>query len=146
MYVDISDAILHRLSRWTKRTLWRPLRQTAATIHPAPLLVAAVLAWLLATKGQFREAYIAYLERPNLAGIAISALALYLLSAALYYGNYLLSTIRIDIIYSESANLQADRRLRSIRNWVGLACAALPWAGVAVGLFFAIGVLDGVSG
>jgi hypothetical protein len=146
MHVEISDAILHRLSRWTKRTLWRPLRQTAATIHPAPLVVAGVLAWLFATKGQFREAYIAYLEKPSLAGIALSGLALYLLSAALYYGNYLLSTIRIDIIYSESANLRADRRLRTIRNWVGLACAALPWAGVVLGLFFAIGVIDGISG
>jgi hypothetical protein len=97
---------------------------------------------LFATKGQSREAYIAYLEKPDLVGIAISMLGLYVLSAALYYGNYLLSTLRIDIIYSDSANLQTDWRLRSIRNWVGLACAGLPWVGVALGLFFATGEID----
>ena len=66
--------------------------------------------------------------------IAMAAGALALLSAALYYANYSLSDVTIDIVWSESRDLDRDSRLRLIRNNAGLFCAALPWAGVWLGV------------
>ena len=120
------------------RYIWRPLQQLAEVVHPVPPLCAFLLMILLAHNGQLHEIYFSYLEPPASFGKArqflFAVLALALLSGALFYINYALSTVRIDLIYSQTASYRTDMHLKLVRNIVGLLTAAAPWFGLAWGL------------
>jgi hypothetical protein len=109
--------------------------------HVLPLAAAAVLFIFLATDGQFREIYIAYLEGPNghvaqwLSAIALAAVILALISAVLCEAHFSLSTMRINVVYSSYSNPDANSKLRSLQRTAAFGLAFLPWLGLAVGLF-----------
>ena len=128
------------------RYVWWPLTHIAQVVHPAPLLSGLVVFALLAFVGQMHEVYLVYLEPPYDVArgwhIALAAGALTLLSAALYFANYSLSDVTIDIVWSESRDVDRDSRLRLCRNIAGLLIAALPWAGVWYGVLSAGTVAD----
>ena len=77
-------------SLFLQRSFWKPLRNTTEIFHVLPLAAAVILFVLLATDGQFREIYIAYLEGPNdglaawVISVAAALTAIALLSAVLY--------------------------------------------------------------
>jgi hypothetical protein len=141
MYVF--DLTLYDIGRQIGRWVWRPLRQTAQVVHPIPLLSALSICFLLALTGQLHEIYFSYLEPPldpgKAAQMVLALASLALVSAALFFANYRLSTTKIDVIYTDSANHEIDMRLRFLRNMAGLIAAFLPWAGLTLGLHTAAG-------
>ena len=126
-----------------QRIFWRPLRSMMEIFHVLPLAAAVILFVLLATDGQFREIYIAYLEGPSgdvsvwLAAIASAAIVLALISAVLREAHFALSSMRINVIYSSYSNPDANSSLRILQRTAGFGLAFLPWLGVATGLFAA---------
>ena len=69
--------------------------------------------------------------------LAFAAGALALLSTALYLLNYSLSDVTIEIVWSQHRDVDRDSKLRACRKFAGLLAAALPWAGVWVGVLLA---------
>jgi hypothetical protein len=136
--MPVSDLTLYDIGRQIGRRIWRPLRQVAQVVHPVPVLSALCFGLLFALTGQLHEIYFSSLEPPFDSGkaiqIALALASLALASAALFFANYTLSTTKIDIIYSDSANHETDMRLRAVRNATGFIAALLPWAGLTVGL------------
>jgi hypothetical protein len=135
--------------RCVSRFVWWPLTYIAQAVHPAPILSGIIVFLLLSQVGQMHEIYLAYLEPSNLAylkpsdeiwralHIVLAAGALALLSAALYFANYSLSDVNIDMVWSEHSDVDRDNKLRAFRNVAGLVAAALPWAGVGYGIWLA---------
>lgn len=126
-----------------QRRLWQPLRNMMNVFHVLPLTAAVILFALLATEGQFREIYIAYLEGPGdhpvrwIVGI-VAALGLFaLLSALLSETHYSLSTMRINIVYSSYSNPDANSTLRRLQRSAAFCLAMSPWLGLTTGLFVA---------
>jgi hypothetical protein len=127
-----------------QRRFWRPLRSAMQIFHVLPLVAAAVVFVLLATDAQFREIYISYLEGPPAsgvtswaAGLAAAAVALALAGAVLSEAHFALSTMRINVIYSNYSNPEADSLLRRTQRVAAFCLAFFPWLGVTVGLFSA---------
>jgi hypothetical protein len=133
-FLEFSYPARRRINRF----VWRPLRQLAEVVHPVPALSAFLLFLLLAYLGQLHEIYLSYLEPPFGAGkavhILIALLVLALVSSSLYYANYALGTIRIDVIYSQTGNYSSDVRLKLLRGIVGVLTALAPWFGLALGV------------
>jgi len=133
----------HELGPLLQRKFWRPLRSTMEIFHVLPLAAAVILFVLLATDGQFREIYIAYLEGPNgktsawLTEIAAAMTVLALIGAVLCEAHFMLSSMRINVIYSSYSNPDANSALRNLQRTAGFGLAFFPWLGVAVGLFSA---------
>ena len=135
------------VSKWDElglllqRRFWKPLRDMMDIFHVLPLAAVVILFVLLATDGQFREIYIAYLEGANggttawIASIVAGLAAVALISAVLYEAHYSLSTMRINIIYSSSSNPEASSRLRGLQRAAAFLLAFLPWLGLTVGFF-----------
>jgi hypothetical protein len=124
-----------------QRRFWQPLRNMMNIFHLLPLTAAVLLFALLASEGQFREIYIAYLEGPNgdpvrwVVGI-IAALALFsLVSALLSEAHYSLSTMRINVIYSSYSNPDTNSALRRLQRSAAFCLAMSPWLGFTTGLF-----------
>jgi hypothetical protein len=111
------------------------LSEIADVIHPVPLLTSLAILFLLAKVGQLHEIYLAYLERPHLLQMAFAGGALALLSIALYDANYLLSKVTNVHEQSDSYDEGQLSFLRSLRDGAGASIAALPWFGVALGLW-----------
>jgi hypothetical protein len=132
---------LYEIRQSLDRTIWWPLAQFANVTHPVPLLAGLAIFYLLAHVGQMHEIYLVYLQPPydqlRLIHIVLAAGALGLLSAALYYANYALSNVTIEIVWAECNDLESDNRLRAWRNISGGLIAALPWAGVLWGVWSA---------
>lgn len=129
------------LGPWLRRAFWQPLRQTLEIFHILPLLAALLVAGLLAFDGQLREIYLSYLEelksnpRWSIVIVAAAAAGFALISAVLFEAHYLLSTMRINAVYSSNAKPYAGSKLRSLQRHAAIALALLPWGGIAVGLF-----------
>src|SRR5271163_938426 len=116
------------VSKWDElgfllqRRFWRPLRSMMDIFHVLPLAAVIILFVLLATDGQFREIYIAYLEGANditigwVVGIVAGFAALALISAVLYETHNALSTMRINVVYSSYSNPAANSKLRSLQR------------------------------
>lgn len=126
---------------FVEQRVWSTSERFVELIHPVPLLGALAIFALLAMVGQMHEIYLAYLELPydasRLAHIALAGGALALLSAALYYANYTFTKIVIDAEYSKDYNHDRYKMLRAWQNTFGAAIAALPWLGLAWGLWSA---------
>ena len=127
-----------------QRSILSRMSEFADVVHPIPLLCSLAIFFLLWKVGQLHEIYLAYLERPDgtslldlarLLQIGFAGGALALLSIALYDANYLLS--RVTNVHEQSDDYDERRisHLRLVRNWAGALIAALPWFGVALGLF-----------
>ena len=132
---------LYEIRRFITRHAWWPLAQFVQVVHPAPLLSGLIIFLLLASVGQIHEIYLLYLEPPYSVWrgfqLAFAAGALALLSAALYLLNYSLSDVTIEIVWSQHRDVDRDSKLRACRKSAGLLAAALPWAGVLVGVLLA---------
>jgi hypothetical protein len=136
---------------WLRRSFWQPLRRMMDMFHIMPLTAALVIFVLLATVGQLREIYIASLERlgaPFTIGaaamFAFAAFGLALISAVLFEAHYLLSTMRLNVIYSSSSNPDARSMLRTLQQTAAVILALFPWFGLLVGLYLARDVLNHV--
>jgi Patatin-like phospholipase len=142
--MKMSEALAHKwqeLGPLLQRRFWRPLRSMMEIFHVLPLAAAVILFVLLATDGQFREIYMAYLEVPNgdkttwLAGI-IAALAFFaLISAVLYEAHYSLSTMKLNVVYSSYSDPDASSKLRTLQRVAAFALVLVPWLGLSAGLF-----------
>ena len=133
-------------SRWDElglylhRQFWRPLRSMMNIFHVLPLAAVVILFVFLATDGQFREIYIASLEgarshtRAWMASIAMAFAALTLISAVLYEAHNALSTMRINVVYSNYSDPNAGSNLRALQRAAAFVLAFLPWAGLSIGL------------
>jgi hypothetical protein len=132
---------LYEIRRFVTRHFWWPLAQFVQVVHPAPLLCGVIIFLLFAFTGQIHELYLLYLEPPYDIWrgwqLAFAAGALTLLSTALYLLNYSLSDVSIEIVWSQHRDVDRDSKLRACRKFAGLLAAALPWAGVWVGVLFA---------
>ncbi len=132
---------LYEIRCLVTRYVWWPLTHISQVLHPAPVLSGLIVLFLLWQVGQMHEIYLAYLGSAddNLRGlhIVLAAGALALLSAALYFANYSLSDVTIQVVWSEHRDVDRDRRLRACRNVAGFLIAFLPWAGVALGIWSA---------
>ncbi len=124
-----------------QRRFWKPLRNMMDIFHVLPLAAVLILFVLLATDGQFREIYIAYLEGPQdsvfawVAGIVTAIAALGLISAVLYEAHYALSTMRVNVVYSSYSNPDANSKMRRLQRAAAFVLAFLPWLGLTLGLF-----------
>jgi hypothetical protein len=124
-----------------QRRFWKPLRDMMEIFHVLPLAAAVVCFVLFATDGQFREIYIAYLEVPGesltrwIASFVVAAFVLGLLSAVLYEAHFLLSTLRITVVYSGYSNPDARSSPRDLQRTSAFVLALFPWLGIAIGLF-----------
>ncbi len=131
------------LGPFLQRKFWRPLRSMMEIFHVLPLAAVVILFVLLATDGQFREIYIAYLEGPNgdvlawLAALGSATVILALISAVLREAHLALSSMRINVIYSSYSNPDANSSLHVLQRTAGFGLAFLPWLGVATGLYAA---------
>jgi hypothetical protein len=135
----------HKVRRCITRYIWWPLMHISQVVHPVPLLSGLVILALLGFVGQMHEIYLAYLGSSDdwhVWHIVAAAAALALLSAALYFANYSLSDVTIDVVWSEQRDLDRDSRLRAFRNLAGFAVAMLPWVGVGFGLWSAGSTAD----
>src|SRR5262245_61389198 len=132
---------LYAIKLFIDQHVWMPLGHFAGLIHPVLFVSGLAIFVLLAMVGQMHEIYLSYLEPPydgwRLLHIVLAAAALSLLSAALYHSNYALSNVVIDVVYFEHYDFRKDSRLRAWRNSWGAILAALPWAGVAWGVWSA---------
>jgi hypothetical protein len=132
---------LYELGPWLRRAFWQPLHQLLEIFHIFPLLAALVVFGLLAGDGQLREIYLSYLEslksEPLWSAISLAAAAfsLALISAVLFEAHYLLSTTRINVIYSTNAKPGGGSKLRGLQRNAAIALALSPWMGIAFGLF-----------
>jgi hypothetical protein len=125
----------YQLRRRADQYVWWPLQQFRHVIHPLPLLSGLAIMLLLAFSGQVQEIYLAYLESYDVGHIGFAALALAILSAALFFANYSFSNIRIEVLWSEHRDIDRERKLRVWRNMSGAVCAAMPWLGLGWGLW-----------
>lgn len=129
------------LGPWLRRAFWHPLRQTIEIFHILPLLAALSVFGLLGFDRQLREIYLSALEdfksHPDwsLVVAAAAAIGFALISAVLFEAHYLLSTMRINVVYSSNAKPYAGSKLRSLQRHAAIVLALLPWAGILVGLF-----------
>jgi hypothetical protein len=134
-------SLRHEFGFYLQRQLWRPLRNMMEIFHVLPLVAVLILFIFLATDGQFREIYIAYLEGARnhshawMASVALAFLTLALISAVLYEAHTALSAMRIKVVYSSYSDPAAGSKLRSMQRAAAFVLAFLPWLGLAVGLF-----------
>jgi hypothetical protein len=126
---------------WLRRAFWLPLHGMLRMFHVLPVCAALVVFVLLATDGQLREIYTSYMENLGAANplavafrLAVAAIALALISAVLYEAHYLLSSDRVDVIYSRTAGLGSGSRLHHVREVAAIVLALSPWLGVFTGL------------
>jgi hypothetical protein len=127
-----------------RRAFWQPLRRMMAIFHILPLTAALFVFLVFAINGQLREVYLSYLENVSgagqfkwqmvIAGIA-ATIGLALLSAVLYGAHYELSTMRINVIYSNYSSPESGTRIRGLQRTAAIILAFVPWLGVSVGLF-----------
>ena len=112
----------YELGPWLRRVFWQPLHQLLEIFHVFPLLAALVVFGLLAGDGQLREIYLSYLEslksEPlwSAISLAAAALGLGLISAVLFEAHYLLSTTRINVIYSSNAKPGGGSKLHGLQR------------------------------
>ena len=124
-----------------RRKFWKPLRSMMDIFHVLPIVAVVILFVLLATDGQFREIYIAYLEGAQhitaawVVSVVVALAVLALISAILYEAHYALSTMRLNVVYSSSSNPKAASKLRSLQHAAAFILAFLPWFGLTLGLF-----------
>jgi hypothetical protein len=130
----------HRLYkvRGTINRIWWTLGQFADVVHPVPLLGGFAILFLLSSSGQMHEIYLAHLERGatqgNLAHVVAAGSSLALLSAALYFSNYSLSNVQLDVMWAAHRDEDREFKLRLFRDGSGVVVAALPWIGLGLGL------------
>ncbi len=137
-------ASYHELGQRLRRRVWQPLRRAMQIFHVLPLTAAILIFTLLATNGQIREIYISLLEDLNnpvgerfgqtLVGLAMALVGFALISAALYVAHYWLSTMRINVIYSNLSNPETGSMLRSLQRTAAIGIALVPWLGILTGL------------
>jgi hypothetical protein len=124
-----------------QRSFWTPLRNAMEIFHPLPLVAVAIIFVLFATDGQFREIYISYLEGPKdsfatwVVSIGAALVAIALISAVLYQAHNALSTMRINIVFSNRSGAEAESKLPQLQRAAAFTLAFAPWFGLTVGLF-----------
>jgi hypothetical protein len=132
---------LSELRLWLQRSFWKPLRGTMEIFHVLPLAATVILFALLATNGQYHEIYVSYLEGPggDLGGwsarIVAGLASLALISAALFYAHNTLSTMRINVVFSNRSDPEAYSALPRLQRAAAFILAFMPWLGLASGLF-----------
>ncbi len=119
-----------------RRAIWRPLQWMMGIFHLLPALAAVILFLLLFNVAQLREIYLSYLEDTHVVHIVWAVAGFALISAVLYQSHYLLSTMRIDVIYSNFSNPNTGINLRRLQEAAAFVWSFLPWAGLAAGLIF----------
>lgn len=126
-------------SRLVNQRLLRPFTQIAQALHLVPIIAGIATLGLFGFIGQLGEIYIGLAEQKQGPGLwlhlALAFFSFTLLSGAIYFSNYTLTSVAIDALYRELGNPNTDRRLRLFRNWSGMISAGLPWFGLAIGLW-----------
>jgi hypothetical protein len=129
---------------WLRRSFWLPLRHMLRMFHILPVTAALIVFVLLAADGQLREIYVSYLEDLGSADppatvlrFTAAAVGFALISAVLYESHYLLSTARINVIYSINSELAAQSMLPRVQEATAIVLALSPWLGLTAGLLHA---------
>src|SRR5215471_17448220 len=95
---------IHSIRAIVNQRIWWPLSKYTGVLHPLPLLGGLAVMLVLSSSGQLHEIYIADLEAQSrlttLAHAVTAVLSLSLLSAALYFANYSLSNVRIEVLWA----------------------------------------------
>jgi len=133
--------MIEQLKRW----IWWPARDITGVFHLLPLLAAVILFLLLTRPGQLQELYLSYIEKPELLPIVCAVLSFTLLSAALMIAHYSLSAERIRIVFAPAGGAQDDVALNHLQRAWAFILALVPWAGLALGLYWAGGHLGTVG-
>ena len=113
-----------------RRAIWRPLQWMMGIFHLLPALAAVILFLLLFNIAQFREIYLSYLEYMRVVHIVWAVAGFALISAVLYQSHYLLSTMRIDVIYSNFSNPNTESICGGCKkrpHLSGRSCRGLAW-------------------
>ena len=118
-----------------RRAIWRPLQWMMGIFHLLPALAAVILFLLLFNVAQLREIYLSYLEDTHVVHIVWAVAGFALISAVLYQSHYLLSTMQIDVIYSNFSNPNTGINLRRLQEAAAFVWSFLPWVGLAEGSF-----------
>jgi len=139
---DLSSSAIFERGQFLRRRVWLPLRRMTEIFHVLPWCAAILIFLLLATDGQIREHYLAYLEGlrldriwPTALSFVTAAFAFTLLSAGLYDAHYWLSTLRRNVAYSSVSNPEAGSKLRGLQRVGAFLLALVPWLGFIAGLF-----------
>ncbi len=140
-------SIFYELGQRLRRQVWQPLHRMMEIFHVLPLTAAIILILLLARSPQLREIYLSYLEglsdsasEHSAAGVVTAAnfaaalAGFTLISAALCDAHYRLTTMRINIIFSNQSNPGSDPLSRSVQRMAAISLAFAPWLGMAAGL------------
>ena len=147
--LGVSSSMIFERGQFLRRRVWQPLHRMMEIFHVLPLTTAILISLLLATDGQIREIYLAYLEGPSpgrsvatAISFAMAGLGFALISAGLYEAHYWLSTMRLNIAYSSVSNPDVGSRLRGLQRVAAFLLALVPWLGLIAGLFLAQGFLS----
>ena len=128
--------VVFELGQFLRREIWQPLHWMKGIFHLLPPAAAGILFLLLSDIGQIREIYLSYLENLDAVRIILALAGFALISAALYESHYWLSTMRINVVYSNLSTPNVGSNLRLLQRVAAFALSLFPWAGLAVGLIF----------
>ncbi len=103
--------VVFELGQFLRREIWQPFHWMKGIFHLLPPAAAVILLLLLSDVGQIREIYLSYLENLDAVRIILALAGCALISAALYESHYWLSTMRINVVYSNLSN--SERRKQS---------------------------------
>ena len=130
----------------TDRAFQRNLKFRLRILSLVPPLVGFAAMALLASIPQMREVYLGIIVDRDIVGGTLGFLLLVLLCAFLYTWHFWLGTGAVNSVYPEHADLQFDLALMSWRDNKALICAALPLAGLVLGLIALTGEATNVGG
>ena len=125
------------IDRHLKRWIWWPARDIARVFHLLPLLGAVILFLLLTRPGQLQELYLSYVEKPEFLPVLCAVLSFALLSAALMIAHYSLIAERTRIVFAPAGGAQDEVALNRVQRSWAFILALVPWAGLALGLYWA---------
>ena len=128
--------VVFELGQFLRREIWQPLHWMKGIFHLLPPAAAVIFLLLLSDVGQIREIYLSYLEDLDAVQIILALAGCALISAALYESHYWLSTMRVNVVYSNLSNPNVGSNLRLLQRVAAFALSLFPWAGLAAGLIF----------
>ncbi len=121
----------YRLFPYMRASYFRFIGQTVVI---TPMIMGLASFVLFAAVPQMDEVYRGVLESQDWARGALGLAAIGLFSGLLYAWNWRNVTARIDLIYPDHADLRFDNRALKVRDSKTILIAALPFAGLFLGL------------
>jgi hypothetical protein len=128
--------VVFELGQFLRREIWQQFHWMKGIFHLLPPAAAVILLLLLSDVGQIREIYLSYLEDLDAVQIILALAGCALISATLYESHYWLSTMRVNVVYSNLSNPNVGSNLRLLQRVAAFALSLFPWAGLAAGLIF----------